>query len=107
MTCVFIDKDPDLDGFRGLHVARVHLFLSFRFQGITYSCALVQWFSTYGDSPCEDTGLWRVMPDRAHLIGVAGSQFLPRTFSFSNSLNAFRLFYVNKYADHHAHEIAF
>ena len=124
--CVFIDKDPDLDGFCGLHVARVHLFLSFRFQSITYSCALVQWFSTYGDSPCEDTGLWRVMPDcgaggqrmtsiihvdailhMAHLIGVAGSQFLPRTFSFSDSLNAFRLFYVNKYADHHAHEIAF
>ena len=43
----------------------------------------------------------------AHLIGVAGSQFLPRTFSFSDSLDAFRLFYVNKYADHHSHEIAF
>ena len=40
--CVFIDKDPDLDGFCGLHVAHVHLFLSFRFQSITYSCALVQ-----------------------------------------------------------------
>ncbi|KAF8220323.1 hypothetical protein L208DRAFT_1194582, partial [Tricholoma matsutake] len=94
-------------------VAHVHLFLSFRFQGITYSCALVQRFSTYGDSPCEDTGLWRVMPNHgaggqhmmsiihvdailhaAHLIGVAGSQFLPRTFSFSNSLNAFHLFYM-------------
>jgi hypothetical protein len=70
--------------------------------------------------------MWRVEPDRgaggrrmtsiihvdtilraAHLIGVAGSDFLPRTLSFSDSLSAFRLFYVNKYADHHAHEIAF
>ena len=124
--CIFIDKDPALDGFRGLHVARVNFFSSFRFQSITYSCALVQWFSTYGDSPCEDTGMWRVVPDydvggqrmasiihvdsilrAAHLIGAAGSQILPRGFSFSDSLSSFRLFYVNKYADHHAHEIAF
>ena len=70
--------------------------------------------------------MWRVLPDydaggqhmasiihvdlilhAAHLIGVAGSQFLPRTFLFSDSLNSFRLFYVNKYADHHVHTIAF
>jgi hypothetical protein len=124
--CIFVDKDPSLDGFQGLHVARVVLFLSFRFQGIIYSCAQVQWFSSYGDSPCEDTGMWRVLPDydaggrrmtsiinidsilrAAHLIGVAGSDFLPRGFTFSDSLSSFRLFYVNKYADHHAHEIAF
>jgi hypothetical protein len=43
----------------------------------------------------------------AHLIGVAGSDFLPRTLLFSDSLSAFCLFDVNKYADHHAHEIAF
>jgi len=43
----------------------------------------------------------------AHLIGVAGTHFLPCTFSFSDTLDAFHLFYVNKYADHHAHEIAF
>ena len=125
--CVFIEKDPELSGFHGLHVARVNLFLSFRFHGVTYPCALVQWFTTYGDSPCEDTRMWQVMPDNsaaggrrmtsiihidtilraAHLIGVAGSQFLPCTFSFSDTLDAFHLFYVNKYADHHAHEIAF
>ena len=91
-----------------------------------YPCALVQWFSTYNDAPCEDTGLWRVEPDydergqwmssmihidtilcNAHLIGVAGSDMLPRQFTYHNTLDVFKLFYVNKYANHHSHEIAF
>ena len=94
-------------------------------QGEKYSFPLVQWFTQFGDTPCEDTGLWRVQPDyyrghqltsiihtdsilhAAHLIGVAGSNLLPRTLTFSDSLHAFRLFYVNKYADHHAHEMAY
>lgn len=124
--CVFIEKDPDLDGFRGLHVARVNLFFSFKYHGTTHSCALVQWFAAYGNAPCEETGLWMVEADRdargrrivsvihidsilrgAHLIGVSGSSFLPRTFSHTDTLSSFKLFYVNKYADHHSHEIAF
>jgi hypothetical protein len=87
---------------------------------------MVEWFSTYSDSPCEDTGLWRVEPDydvigqrmtsvihvdtilrAAHLIGVSGSTTLPRQFNYHKTLDTFPLFYVNKYADHHAHEIAF
>lgn len=131
--CVYVGQDigrdaegAESDGFLGLLVARVNLFFSFHFQDSLYPCALVQWFSTYGDSPCEDTGLWRVEPEldvrhqrmcsvihihtilrSAHLIGVAGSQRLPKTFTHHDSLYAFKLFYVNKYADHHAHEIAF
>ena len=69
------------------------IFFSFSFEGTIYCCALVPWFSTYSDSPCEDAGLWRVEPDcdargrhrssvihidtilhSAHLIGVATSQ---------------------------------
>lgn len=126
--CVFVETggDDDLVGFRGLHVARVLLFFSFDFDGKPYPCALVQWFTTYGESPCVDTGLWQVQPDvdargrrvtsvihidsilrGAHLIGVFGTQALPRTFSYTDTLHSFRLFYVNKYADHHSHEIAF
>jgi hypothetical protein len=126
--CVFIEKDAkaaDSDGFSGLLVAHVVFFFSFHFEDTLYPCALVQWFSTYGDSPCEETGLWRVVPDlegsqrvcsvihihtilcSAHLIGVAGSHRLPKTFTHHDSLYSFKLFYVNKYADHHAHEIAF
>ena len=124
--CVYIGKDASAEGFLGLHVARVMLFFSFQFDERPYSCALVEWFTTYGEAPCEDTGLWRVEPDynargqrmtsvihtemilrSAHLIGVAGTAMLPKQFSYHDTLSAFKLFYVNKYADHHAHEIAY
>jgi hypothetical protein len=126
--CVFIDREPDLDGFAGLYAARVKLFFSFVIEDEpeaagNYSCALVEWFSTYGDSPCEDTGLWSVVPDHdargqrvtslvhidtilrgAHLIGVAGHHLLPKTLTHDRSLDVFQRFYVNKYIDYHAHE---
>ena len=70
--------------------------------------------------------MWRVEPDydvmgrcmcsvihvdsilhSAHIISVAGTQKLPKQFTYHDSLDTFRLFYVNKYADHHTHEIAF
>ncbi|KAF8256834.1 hypothetical protein EI94DRAFT_1774813 [Lactarius quietus] len=124
--CVYIETDSKLDSFQGLLVARVNVFFSFTYQDTLYPCALVQWFTTYGDSPCEEMGLWRVEPDfdvrdhrvcsvvhidtilrSAHLIGVAGPHQLPRTFTYHDSLYAFRLFYVNKYTDHHTHEIVF
>ena len=107
--CIYIERDTKLEGFSGLLVACVNLFFSFSFQNTIYPCALVQWFSTYGDSPCEETGLWRVEPDldvmgrrmcsvihidtilhSAHLIGVpAGSQRLPKTFTHHDTLDAF------------------
>ncbi|KAJ3559530.1 hypothetical protein NP233_g11241 [Leucocoprinus birnbaumii] len=97
------------------------------FKGKRYECALVHWFSTFGEGPCEETGLWRVTPDfaggqpvlevidldtvlrGAHLIGVSGSSCLPKDPKFTKwrSLDSFKMFYVNKYVDHHAHEIAF
>ena len=43
----------------------------------------------------------------AHLMGIAGEDFIPKTVQFHNSLDAFQAYYVNKYIDHHAHEIAF
>ncbi|KAF8488801.1 hypothetical protein F5888DRAFT_1622732, partial [Russula emetica] len=126
--CVFIDHDPEVDGFAGLYVARIKLFLSFVIEGEAagdYPCALVEWFSTFGDSPCEDTGLWSVVPERdergrritslihidtilraAHLIGVAGHDMLPKTLTYNHSLDVFHRFYVNKYIDYHAHETA-
>jgi hypothetical protein len=124
--CVFIDKDPEAAGFCGLHAAQVQLLFSFKFDGKQYPCALVHWFTTYGNAPCEDIGLLCVQPDKdgggqhvtsvvhidtilhsAHLIGMVGNHFLPRKLSHADSLNAFHLFYVSKYADHHAHKIAF
>ncbi|OCH89124.1 hypothetical protein OBBRIDRAFT_733116 [Obba rivulosa] len=43
----------------------------------------------------------------AHLMGVAGEEMIPRDFRYTNTLDAFQAFYVNKYVDHQAHELAF
>jgi hypothetical protein len=125
--CVFLEHNTDLAGFRGLHAARVRMFFRFKYRGVDYPCALIHWFSARGDHPCRETGMWIVTPDSvrgggpnlsvvhvdcllrgAHLVGVAGRDFIPvHNFNFADSLDAFKAFYVNKYADHHAHEIAF
>ncbi|KAK6988395.1 hypothetical protein R3P38DRAFT_3332062 [Favolaschia claudopus] len=52
--CVFVEGNADLPGFRGLLAARVLLFLSFKYRGCIYPCALVTWFSSIGDKPCPD-----------------------------------------------------
>ncbi|KAH9992996.1 hypothetical protein BJV74DRAFT_771309 [Russula compacta] len=109
-----------------LDVARVYLFFSIDFHGTTYPCALVQWMSHIGGKPDEDTGMWMVQPDfdvngsplvsvihldcilrAAHLIGVCSDDFLPKELAFYQSLDTFLSFYVNKFIDHQAFEIAF
>ena len=42
----------------------------------------------------------------AHLMGIAGSHPIPHQLKYTDSLDAFKSFYVNKYIDYHAHEIA-
>ena len=45
----------------------------------------------------------------AHLIPVFGPTYIDRSLklTFNDSLDAYLSFYVNKYADHHMHEIVF
>jgi hypothetical protein len=43
----------------------------------------------------------------AHLIGVYGKRFLPKELSFTDSLDVFHAYYVNKYINHHSFETAF
>lgn len=124
--CAFVDLDPSLDGLRGLGVVRILQFFSFSFDGVFYPCALVHWFSAVGDEPDEDTGMWIVEKDfdldgdpslailhldcifrAAHLIGFYGTQILPKTLRFHNSLDSFDRFFVSKYADHHMFAVAF
>jgi hypothetical protein len=124
--CVFVSTDSAAEGMRGFDIARVKLLFSFKHKGTTYPCALVHWYSRVGDSPDKDTGMWVVEPDygedgahfaavihldaifrAAHLIPVYGDEFVPTHLSFTQTLDAFRAFYVNKYIDHHAFEIAF
>ncbi|KAJ7434182.1 hypothetical protein B0H11DRAFT_1757989 [Mycena galericulata] len=110
---------------RGMSVVRVKLFFSFVYDGVDYPCALVEWFKKVGRSPDICSGMWIVEPEYrgkrrvvtilhldsllrgAHLIPVYGDTHIPVGFSYTHSLDAFAAFHVNKYADHHANEIAF
>jgi hypothetical protein len=124
--CIFVETDPDAPGMAGLDIARVRLFFSCTFNGVKYPCALVQWFSRVGQSADPGTGMWVVEPDitdngepitsvihldtiirAAHLLPVFKEEFVSRDIFFSDTLDKFQLFYVNKFIDHHAFEIAF
>lgn len=118
---VFIGLDDDIPGMAGMAVGRVFLFFSFTYENIEYPCALIQWFMP-DNGPDEDTGMWIVRPEQigrhpslsvihldcipraANLIGVYGSSILPEDFLFSYTLDTFKAFFVNPYADHHMHE---
>jgi hypothetical protein len=124
--CALVNSYPDRDGLRGFDVVRIMQFFSFTFGGKIYPCALVHWFACVDDEPDEDTGMWIVEPlmDGAgkpfmsvihldcilravHLIGVYGEDFVPVKLHYSQSLDHFHTFYVNKFIDHHAFEIVF
>ena len=127
IDCIFVNGDPIQPGFPRLHAARVLLFFSFKYGSqITFPCALVTWFSPVGDEPCPDTGMWIVEPDvdrngqrvkevihldamvrNAHLLGVPGDSYIPCDLEHTDTLDAFEAFYINKYADHHAHVLAY
>lgn len=124
--CCFIEQNSNLKGFRGLFAARSRLFFSFKYLNVSYPCVLAEWFSAVQNTPDELTGMWIVEPDLdrdgqpmrtvvhidtvfrgAHLIPVYGPNPIPSNMSASQSLDTFRAYYVNKFADHHSHEIAF
>jgi hypothetical protein len=122
--CAFVAEDEMKPGMSGMNIVRVILFFSFEHERVYYPCALVEWFERVQHDPV--TGLWIVRPDiihggqnrrsvlhldaflrGVHLIPVYGTEMLPVGFDYSDSLDAFSAFYVNKYIDHHANEIAF
>ena len=124
--CAFVVEKQNEHGFRGMSVVCIKLFFSFNYEGEHYPCALVEWFKKDGRSPDDQTGMWVVKPEEdhrrkrlttvshldtilrsAHLIPVYGSSFIPPHFHYTWSLDAFKCFFVNKYADHHANEIVF
>jgi hypothetical protein len=123
--CALVVEDNDKPGMKGMNVVRIKLFFSFQHLDKYYPCALVEWFSTIGRSPDLTTGMWRVKPDvrqherlmsvihldaflrGVHLLPIYGSNFLPINFDYTQTLDAFQAYYVNHFADHHAHEIIF
>ncbi|KAI6117126.1 hypothetical protein EDD16DRAFT_1693070 [Pisolithus croceorrhizus] len=118
-NCVFIITDPQVEGMSGLDVAH--------YQGILYSCTVIHWFDHVRDGPDLATGMWVVCPGylrhnvqntaiihintiycAAHLIPVYAAHNINSTdVRPHHCYDIFHLFYVNKYADHHAFKIAF
>ena len=125
--CIILNTGLDAPGMRGLDIARVHLFFSFEVADEVLSCALVHHFRKSFEDPDPDNGMWIVEPDfhdngyrvmgvvhvdsmvrAAHLIPVFGDDAaVPREVNFSNTLDIFSAFYVNKYIDYHAFETVF
>ncbi|KAJ7026458.1 hypothetical protein C8F04DRAFT_1296863 [Mycena alexandri] len=97
--CVFVEHDTTHAGFRGLHAARVIAFLSSEAAGFTYPCALVLGSHLSVMHPARTL--------ESHLITVHGNHSVPRHIKHTRSLDLFAAFYINEYADHHSHEIAF
>lgn len=121
--CVLVKHGPGLQFDSDIRVAQVLLFFSIKFRGVQYQCVLVHWFETIANKPDKDTGMWivRRAPNRpamppisvvrldsliraAHLLPVYGRSKVPRTLKHYHSLDYFKLFYVNKFADHNAFE---
>lgn len=124
-NCAFINSEPELDGIHGLSIICILLFFSFVFNDKTYPCALVHWFSCIAEECDEDTGMWMVWPKvddngspsisvlhidcilhAAHLLPIYYDNDPIDLISPHNSLDIFPAFYVNKYIDHHAFQIA-
>ena len=123
---IFVNSEPELPGMRGLAVARVFLFFSFTYRGTPYPSALIQWFTVIGDEPDDQTGLWMAEPDfhedgrpylsvihldsvlrAAHLIPAYRTpDFIKQSLTMHDALDEFKMFYINKFVDHHAFEIA-
>ncbi|KAL0573826.1 hypothetical protein V5O48_008121 [Marasmius crinis-equi] len=118
--------DDEIRGMGGMIIARILLFFSFVHNGLYYPCAFVDWFVRSGDEPDPDTGMWVVEPEyervgvrnerkvavihldtlahAVHLLPVYGNDSVPESFHFAESLDAFRQFYVNKFANNRLYE---
>ena len=121
---ILVETDADAIGLDGMTVARMLVCVSFVHLGVKYDCAIVEWFERERlDHVDEATGMWIVKPEldhnheravglihidtivrACHLIHVYGITEIPRGFDYADSLDAFRRYYVNWYADYHSHE---
>ncbi|KAG8219268.1 hypothetical protein J3R82DRAFT_109 [Butyriboletus roseoflavus] len=127
--CVFVTTnlgDQESSGMQAFDIAYVHAFFLFTdTSGIHYPCAVVHWFNKVDDSPDEDTRMWIIQPSylhnhtlnfaiihidaiyrAAHLIPIYDTSHISQHIKPHNSYDTFCAFYVNKYVDHHAFELA-
>ncbi|KAI0061556.1 hypothetical protein BV25DRAFT_1949130 [Artomyces pyxidatus] len=123
---VLVQNGSDNDPLRGMLVGRVLRFISFVHDNIKYPCALVNWYMPVHDAEDPVFGMWEVKVEKdangkrtiglvhldcivraCHLMPVFQNTTIPHSFHFSDSLSAFKAFYVNRYIDYHSHECIF
>ena len=123
--CAFVSAGPETGPMNGLEVVCILTFFSFHDKGLYYPCAAVHWFNHARDRPDKDTGMWLVclqfnerhqhmisiihidsIYQAAHFIPVYGKHFVPMHLQPHHSYDGFHLFYINKFADYYAFEIA-
>ena len=104
---------------------QVLAIFAFHWMDIYYPCALVHWFIHVGDKRDEVMNMWVVQLDSnpdgslavgvvhldsvlraVHLMPVFGDRMMPINLTADRSLDVFQSFYVNKYIDYLAFEIA-
>ena len=121
---VFITHDSTLTRIQCFDIMQILVLFSFIHENVFYPCALVRWFIYIADEPDEAMGMWVVQPDQnangspaigvihmdsvlcaAHLMPVFGDALMLIELHTENSLNAFQVFYINKYIDYHAFKI--
>src|SRR5882724_138449 len=111
-----------------IHGEKAHLRMirTFTHKNVKYPCALVHWFLCMSESVDSSTGMWVVeykvtndgrpvasvihlntVIQEAHLLPVFKEGFVSKSLSFTDTLDKFQMYYVNKILDHHAFEIAF
>ena len=108
----------------GLLVAQLCVLFSFTIKGVHHKVALVEWFSYVGNSPDEDTGMWVVQREKqqdglplmdfifvdtilrsCHLLPMYREVTILSDVTHMTSLTNFKIFYVNKFVDHHSFEL--
>ncbi|EDR05786.1 uncharacterized protein LACBIDRAFT_302507 [Laccaria bicolor S238N-H82] len=95
---------------KGMSVVHVKLLFHLSMMGRRIRVRLLIGSNMWARHPIQKQGCGRYNLRHtkcAHLLPVFGRDVLPFDFHFSYSLDAFESYYVNKYADHHSHEICF
>ncbi|KIM51190.1 hypothetical protein SCLCIDRAFT_33649 [Scleroderma citrinum Foug A] len=119
-----LDECPFYDGSICVYNSASSMFYApSDYLGMEYLCAIIHWFDRVGDGLDPNTGMWKVHTHNAQDIAIIhldtiyhAAQLIPiywnqdidpASVKPSQSYDKFHAFYVNKFADHHAFEIAY
>ncbi|EIW75687.1 hypothetical protein CONPUDRAFT_65876 [Coniophora puteana RWD-64-598 SS2] len=123
--CAFLLTNESLPGTLSMDVARILAFFKFNLQGTVYECAVVHWYEYYSNERDDLTGMYIVQPmyrrdgtrhtavvdvdtmvRGCHLLPVFGKDPVPEDMTCHQSYDSFDGYYINRFIDHHAFELA-